>query len=988
MKILKIELENVKSYQNEVIQFHDGINVIAGRNGAGKSTLIESIGLALFGYMNKDYKYQDFLSHGSKNGKIAIDFEVDNCQYKIERSFTSSGTKGWVIFDYQTDETIETHTIEDVNYTLGQILRIGEDITLAELFERIIGVNQGCFTEPFLRSTSGRKEYFEKIFMLDSYKTAYQKSGDTASLLRKQVDEVERMLIQLRTRVENYQQIRDEYKEAEGKVKEQKKVLKENQKEFAITREQVQELKQIQERIQKLEREALQFTEQEKQLGKRLEQLKVEIETSSKAQELVERYQETRVTYVRIKGEIGQLDEKLELQQKLEQEKQELEKIVAVGVEKLKGKAENIQGMREALLKEYDERGDEIEEYSMPLEGIERELKLVTDELSKVERVSEELTVITRGYQLCENLCHKLEDRLHEKKGQMTDLANLEKRLAELPQLKEEVEELFTLEKALEEVNHAISVLETRILSDQENMERVGDGLCPILHTECKTLQGQNLREYFLGKVEELTLEKQERLREKESLTEKIQKLRVKQQELLTLQAMEEQSQRLKKRLVEIEEAGYQLVQQISTNLGEIYQQLNQVKKVGFLVGAGELTFKEILPLELAREYSWIGTELDIVTNHLTEAEKAVQTQEKRLVEKKDEVSQRKVELLAKISQLKDRQKEINHKLAELTEDEKALTKEQEDLQIDQEKIKVLEEELQNFGDLKGQMKSKKEELADLEEGNSIYLQNQQKAAELISLREMEEKLDGDLTVTKGKLADVELGRKAEQERFDPECLQELEGRVEELNGLKSRAETLISEGERQVEKLAGQLVEMKEIKVQIKEKEAEESRLKKGLNLMNFIRNVYNTSAEEIANVFLQFISHDATNIYRQLSGENVQLIWEKDYQVKLKDKYRTRLFRQLSGGEQMSAAFAIRLALLRKFSSVRIGFFDEPTTHLDEQRRMNIAQAIAQIREKDDNYFEQIFVISHDDTFTTLTENMIRLDKDDSRGSYLVKE
>lgn len=988
MKILKIELENVKSYQNEVIQFHDGINVIAGRNGAGKSTLIESIGLALFGYMNKDYKYQDFLSHGAKNGKIVIDFEVDNCQYRIERSFSSSGTKGWVIFDYQTDETVETHTIEDVNYALGEILRLGEDITLAELFERIIGVNQGSFTEPFLRSTSGRKEYFEKIFMLDSYKAAYQKSGDTASLLRKQVDEVERMLIQLRTRVENYKLIRDDYKEAEEKVKEQKKVLKENQKEFATTREQVQELKGIQERIQKLEREALQLAEQEKQLGERLGQLKKEIETSSQAQELVECYQKTHVTYVRIKDEIRQLEEKLELQNKLEQEKQELEKIVAVDVEKLKGKAENIEATRESLLKEYYERGDEIEEYSMPLKGIERELKLVIDELSKVEGISEELVVITRGYQLCESLFHKLEDRLHEEKSQMTDLASLEERLAELPHLTEEVAELVKIEKSLEEVNHVISVLETRILSDQENMERVGDGHCPILHTECKTLEGQNLREYFRGKVEELTFQKQERLQEKEILTEKKQKLQVKQQELVALQAVEEQSQRLKQRLAEIEEAGYLLVQQISTNLGEIYQQLNQVKKTGFLVGAGELTFNEILPLELAREYSWMGTELDIVINYLTVAEKTVQFQEQGLVGKKDEVNQRRVELLAKISQLKDRRKEINVKLAELTEDEKTLAKEQDELQVDQEKIAFLEEELQDFGDLKGQLKGKKEELVDLEEGNSVYLQNQQKAAELIHLQEMEEKLGGDLTGTKGRLADVELSCKVEQERFDLERLQELEGRVDDLNGLISRAETLVGEGERQLEKLAGQLAEMKGIKVQIKEKEAEESRLKKGLNLMNFIRNVYNTSAEEIANVFLQFVSHEATNIYRQLSGENVQLVWEKDYQVKLKDKYRTRLFRQLSGGEQMSAAFAIRLALLRKFSSVRIGFFDEPTTHLDEQRRMNIAQAIAQIREKDDNYFEQIFVISHDDTFTTLTENMIRLDKDDSRGSYLVKE
>ena len=71
-------------------------------------------------------------------------------------------------------------------------------------------------------------------------------------------------------------------------------------------------------------------------------------------------------------------------------------------------------------------------------------------------------------------------------------------------------------------------------------------------------------------------------------------------------------------------------------------------------------------------------------------------------------------------------------------------------------------------------------------------------------------------------------------------------------------------------------------------------------------------------------------------------------------------RTFAQLSGGEQMSAALAVRLALLKKLSTLNLAFFDEPTQNMDELRRMNLAEQIRRVRG-----FDQLIVISHDDTF-----------------------
>ena len=85
---------------------------------------------------------------------------------------------------------------------------------------------------------------------------------------------------------------------------------------------------------------------------------------------------------------------------------------------------------------------------------------------------------------------------------------------------------------------------------------------------------------------------------------------------------------------------------------------------------------------------------------------------------------------------------------------------------------------------------------------------------------------------------------------------------------------------------------------------------------------------------------------------------------------KVRDTLGMSLSGGEQMSAALAVRLALLKQLTEIRIAFFDEPTTNMDEVRRENLASEIRSITN-----FDQLFVISHDDTFDNYVDNVIVL-------------
>jgi exonuclease SbcC len=90
--------------------------------------------------------------------------------------------------------------------------------------------------------------------------------------------------------------------------------------------------------------------------------------------------------------------------------------------------------------------------------------------------------------------------------------------------------------------------------------------------------------------------------------------------------------------------------------------------------------------------------------------------------------------------------------------------------------------------------------------------------------------------------------------------------------------------------------------------------------------------------------------------------------YEIILEEEGHERSFASLSGGEQMAAALSVRLALLKELSDMRIAFFDEPTTNMDEERRRNLAQQIGRIKD-----FDQLFVISHDDAFEGFTDRVV---------------
>ncbi len=282
------------------------------------------------------------------------------------------------------------------------------------------------------------------------------------------------------------------------------------------------------------------------------------------------------------------------------------------------------------------------------------------------------------------------------------------------------------------------------------------------------------------------------------------------------------------------------------------------------------------------------------------------------------------------------------------------------------------------FSGLDEKIASVQETIKDLEPQHDKYMQALPLALKMNEYaQECKEMQDSISSINSALNEDI---RKQEtlSEVFSEPLLEETVSRLEELgNSASSNAEALKGR-KKSMEKLARDLASMEAEFLKIKDIEKKLDNEKHFLSFSNFIRDTIKDSSEYIVNEFIGEISQEASNIYSEIMDDyTCGLKWQNDYDIEIESAGEVKSFRQLSGGERMSAALAVRLALLKALSSCDFIFLDEPTQNMDEVRREKLSQEIMNIKG-----FKQVFVISHDDTFNEKYANVIKIEKTDGES------
>ncbi len=340
-----------------------------------------------------------------------------------------------------------------------------------------------------------------------------------------------------------------------------------------------------------------------------------------------------------------------------------------------------------------------------------------------------------------------------------------------------------------------------------------------------------------------------------------------------------------------------------------------------------------------------------------------------------------------RLNYLRERYKKVSGALAQLRDDT-ALQKKEALRETKAQELQHLADLLTEYADIDREWEENKSRLARQEPFYIQYIQNAESAGKLESLQQEQSFL-----LAEEKQRRLELEKKEEYLQsakllYKPDLLLELKSQRDVLVGDKGKKEGEYGFALQEAERLRLLIAEKEKTRQEIIDLEQAVTQQKKAQELLRMVRNTLNQAGDKIAEVYRQYLGREADILYQQIANENVHLTWVEDYEVKIIDQLdgseRERTFTQLSGGEKMSAAVAVRLALLQQLSGLGIGFFDEPTANLDEKRRSNLARIIPHIT----GNFRQIFIISHDDTFDAITENVILLRKEAGKGTKVFHE
>ncbi len=181
---------------------------------------------------------------------------------------------------------------------------------------------------------------------------------------------------------------------------------------------------------------------------------------------------------------------------------------------------------------------------------------------------------------------------------------------------------------------------------------------------------------------------------------------------------------------------------------------------------------------------------------------------------------------------------------------------------------------------------------------------------------------------------------------------------------------------------LEKEIVRLNGIRKTLKNDRIEKDRLERVSDATAFIRTTLKEAAPRVARNYVYHVSIEANQMFREISGNAERTLkWDEDYGILLEEDGYERPFQNLSGGEQMAAAMSVRLALLKQLSDIRIAFFDEPTMNMDAERRERLAEQISKITER--QTFDQLFVISHDDTFEGYVDNVVNVRNDEASSA-----
>ena len=1024
MLIQRIELENIKSYKQVTVDFRRGTTAISGANGAGKTTLVEAIGYALFGYL--PYKQEQFIREGEKNGSIIVHLiGGDDRPYIVERHF---GTRSrWFVFDKEANSKVEQQA--DVQDKLHDLFGIDRGRPLDSLFRDALGVPQGTFTAIFLANGSDRKRTFDALLQVEDYKTAAEKLLLVQRHYKDQVQAQQSEIQRLEYETRDLDAWRIQLYKAQQEYEQQQQQDIEWSQQVITLREQLLALREQERELHALGKQHEHCTTMLANAQHLLHERYQQVEVAREAQRIVktsvddyQRYLQANETLANLRKDEQQRNSLLRQQADLRSD----EARVAANEQQWLKRLQEVEQARYqvGILAPLVEQQDELEQrhfaysqkqtrYKTILEqgtGLRKRVDRDKQKQAEIEHLIEEIVPLEPLAQCFDERnehLHQLQAQFQERgskqrqlqakqeevrqRQRSRDVAMEKWRKAEqqvqiIEEYRQEAEEMPQLEAR----RIALLGQENRVTGNIEGYTKwrtqSGGGQCPLLHEGCLNIRRrgvESLESYFDGLLHEEHTQLFAVQQEQQQVTERTNEIQKYAERFSNLTLYAERRDNYANELQRLDDEIARAEREIETlthDLHELDQLTDQITE------AKRLNQESKAAHERVRELPGLRRQLAHLDEQVTQGDEELTTLRAEIAHFKgvDTVLEQIKSSLATLNNPRLRCQTQQSIVAQEAEFQQHLQQEQERLATLTQQLQALKSLLSVYATLDSDIQQ--QEVIRLSSGSGYqnYLKHVE-VAQHLPRREQEYQQQVATTDEAQRQADHadELHRQA-LAAFDPQHLLTVEGEITSLGNALAGLHQQMQHLQAQIVTLEERIVYAEARMLELEAVRAEQQTLDDLRVMIEQFRGYIKEAGPYVLKAMLADISAEANRIFGEIMGDrSAQLSWQNDYEILLRRQGVNRSFAQLSGGEQMSAALAVRLALLKKLSTLNLAFFDEPTQNMDELRRMNLAEQIRRVRG-----FDQLIVISHDDTFEQGLDSLVRLSKRGGETQLLSEE
>ena len=187
MRLKKIMLNNIRSYEAEEVTFPEGSTLLSGDIGSGKTSILLGVEFALFG-LQPGQRGTALLRNGSDTGGVSLFMDIDGKEVIIERKLRKGKTVSQDTCSITIDGEKRDLSVTELKDKVLELLNYPKEFSKKQniLYKFTVYTPQEEMKQIILEDPETRINALRHVFGIDRYKTIIENANIVASRFREE----------------------------------------------------------------------------------------------------------------------------------------------------------------------------------------------------------------------------------------------------------------------------------------------------------------------------------------------------------------------------------------------------------------------------------------------------------------------------------------------------------------------------------------------------------------------------------------------------------------------------------------------------------------------------------------------------------------------------------------------------------------------------------------------------------------------------------